>query len=177
MMVKVQLKFVVLPVPVRLLRADCCSARGRFGCISRSRKQQNPGTYPQGSWFMKGIPFIFEIRMDQRTLCWGFRIICPGVSWNFLMYPLFDTRHVKSADGRPTVRSRASKHCLVMGRCLKPKGGNVSPNGCPAETDDLGFSITTIIHWRSILHFSRSAYYFACMQYALLLYLPVFQII
>ena len=23
---------------------------------------------PQGSWFMKGIPFIFEIRMDQRTL-------------------------------------------------------------------------------------------------------------
>ena len=95
------------------------------------------------------------------------------------MYPLFDTRHVKSADGRPTARSRASKHCLVMGRCLKPKGGNVSPNGCPAETDDLGFSITTIIHWRSILHFSRSAYDFACMQYALLLYLnlPVFQII
>ena len=22
----------------------------------------------QGSWFMKGIPFIVEIRMDQRTL-------------------------------------------------------------------------------------------------------------
>lgn len=50
------------------------------------------------------------------------------------MHPLFDTRHVKSADGRPTARSRASKHCLVMGRCLKPKGGNVYPNGCPAET-------------------------------------------
>ena len=68
---------------MRLLRADCCGARGSgFGCIPRYRIQQNPGKNNP-----KVVTFIFK---NLAFILGMFHNHVPGdfqgysVCWNFL---------------------------------------------------------------------------------------------
>lgn len=123
MMVKVQLKFIVLPVPVRLLRADCCGARGRFGCISRSRKLQNPGTYPypkvHGLWkeflsflrlgWIRGHLLGFQNHMSRGIL----ELSCVSTVWH----------EAREVGGWPANSPIESKQALSSdGEMLEAKG-------------------------------------------------------